>query len=73
MTVQLYRDRSYQWRWRALADTGRIVANGAEAYDSAANAREAVESVRAGFTGGLVVDQMATGDRIVPGRESPSE
>ena len=43
------------WRWRAVAENGRIVATGAEAYASASNCRQAIERMIAaklvhGFT-----------------------
>lgn len=33
------------WRWRLVAENGKIVADGAEAYDSKSNAHRAVGAV----------------------------
>lgn len=58
MKAQIYRDQFFQWRWRVLTYDGRIVANSADSWDSASTARQGLEVVRAGFAGGLVVDQI---------------
>lgn len=36
MKVLFYRDRKKEWRWKAVARNGRIVATGAEGYKSKA-------------------------------------
>lgn len=40
--VEIYRDRVGEWRWRAVARNGKIIADGAEGYASKANAKRAV-------------------------------
>lgn len=45
MKVQIYEDREKQWRWRAVAANGRIIADSAEGYDSEANVRRALNTV----------------------------
>lgn len=49
MRLHIYRDAGQHWRWRAVASNGRIVADGAEGYDTVVNARRAVASVLAAF------------------------
>jgi uncharacterized protein YegP (UPF0339 family) len=52
MKIQIYEDAAHLWRWRAVAENGRIIADGAEGYDSASNAARGVDTVRDGFTAG---------------------
>jgi len=40
---EIYEDYSQEWRWRMLADNGRIMADSAEGYDSETNAHRAVD------------------------------
>jgi uncharacterized protein YegP (UPF0339 family) len=49
MTIQIYQDTRGEWRWRAVADNGRIVADGAEGYDSKANAERAALTLQTGL------------------------
>lgn len=49
MKVEVYRDRAGQWRWRARARNGLIVADGAEGYASKRNALRACQRFAAGF------------------------
>lgn len=41
MNVEVYRDSGGQWRWRARAKNGRIIADGSEGYASRRNALRA--------------------------------
>lgn len=40
----VYEDQAGEWRWRALAGNGRILADSAEGYASERNARRALAS-----------------------------
>ena len=40
---EIYEDFQQEWRWRMIADNGRIMADSAEGYDSASNAHRAVD------------------------------
>lgn len=44
--VEVYEDGAGEWRWRLISTNGRIIADSAEGYDSASNARRAFETVR---------------------------
>jgi uncharacterized protein YegP (UPF0339 family) len=39
--IQVFRDGSGEYRWRAVARNGRIIADGAEGYKSRSNATRA--------------------------------
>ncbi len=45
MHIELYEDRSGQWRWRILARNGNILADSAEAYSTRSNLRRALRSL----------------------------
>jgi uncharacterized protein YegP (UPF0339 family) len=42
-TIQTYRDRTGEYRWRMRAKNGRIIADGAEGYKTKRGARRAAE------------------------------
>ena len=42
MKYQLFKDKKGEWRWRAVARNGRIVACSGESFHSKGNARRAV-------------------------------
>lgn len=42
---EAYQDNAKQWRWRLVADNGRIMADSAEGYDSIGNAHRAAKRV----------------------------
>lgn len=54
--VEFYRDASRQWRWRAKAANGRVVADGGEGYGRLRDAQ--IGSVRA-------AEALVMGRRIV--------
>lgn len=39
--IEVYEDRRGEWRWRAVARNGKIIADGAEGYASKGNAKRA--------------------------------
>ncbi len=43
MKIQIYPDAKGEFRWRCVAENGRITADGAEGYDSYSNAMRAVK------------------------------
>lgn len=45
MTFDIFEDKAGQWRWRLIADSGRIVADGAEGYTRKADVERAVHAV----------------------------
>jgi uncharacterized protein len=45
-TFEIYSDAAGNYRWRLLASNGKVVADSAESYASAARARRAVLQVR---------------------------
>lgn len=47
---ETYPDQHGEWRWRALAGNGRIIADSAEGYKTSRNAHRALAS----FTAGVV-------------------
>ncbi len=49
-TIEVYQDRRGEWRWRAKARNGQIVADCAEGYK---RRRDAVKSARNLFAGTL--------------------
>lgn len=55
--VQIYEDLEGQWRWRAVAANGRIIADGAEGYDSAENVARAIKTVVEFFTDTFTVER----------------
>lgn len=50
ISFQTYPDHGGEWRWRALARNGRVVADSAEGYKTERNADRA----SAGFQAGVV-------------------
>ena len=46
MRFQVYEDAAGEWRWRLIAENGRIVADSGEGYAEWDNAVRAAESVR---------------------------
>lgn len=51
MKIQVYEDGAHFWRWRAVAENGRVVADGSEGYDSPSNVERAVSRVAEMFQG----------------------
>lgn len=64
MTFQIYEDRNRGWRWRALADNGRIVADSGEAYTSKGNVSTGIQRFIASVREHVEIE-------AVPARESP--
>lgn len=54
MTLTIYTDTAGEHRWRLVAANGRIVADSAEGYATASNARRAWRRLEAIITGGGV-------------------
>ena len=46
MAYHIYRDASYQWRWRLLAANNRNIANSGEAYHNKADCLAAISLVK---------------------------
>jgi len=44
---EVYEDQAGEWRWRAIARNGKIVADGSEGYASERNANRALASFQA--------------------------
>lgn len=44
MKIEVYQDAKGEWRWRAKAGNGRIVAESGEGYSSMSGAERAVET-----------------------------
>lgn len=44
-TLQLYKDRKKQWRWKLLASNGRKIANGGEGYINHQDCLEMAKSI----------------------------
>lgn len=42
MHFETYQDAAGEWRWRAKAKNGKIIADSGEGYSSASNARRAI-------------------------------
>lgn len=45
-SVEIYKDRSAEWRWRLRAPNGPIIADSAEGYTRRASARLAFDRLR---------------------------
>ncbi len=43
--VEVYKDRKGEWRWRAVAPNGRIVADSAEGYKTRAGLERGIQSL----------------------------
>lgn len=56
MHFETYQDAAGEWRWRAVARNGKIVADGSEGYASQRNARRAVNRFLKRFANGLGQD-----------------
>ena len=41
MYTEFYEDKAGEWRWRLIANNGRIIADSAEGYVSLSNAQRA--------------------------------
>lgn len=50
MTIEFYEDKSGEWRWRAVADNGRIMATGAEGYNDQSGAEQGFRIVAGHIT-----------------------
>lgn len=46
MTFRVYSDKRGEWRWRLLAENGRIIADSAEGYNERHSAIQGVQLVR---------------------------
>lgn len=46
MKYYIYKDNSYQWRWRLKADNGRIIADSGESYYNKQDCLQAVTLVK---------------------------
>jgi uncharacterized protein YegP (UPF0339 family) len=57
MRFELYLDRAGDYRWRAVADNGRIVADSAEGYERLAGCRRSLELVRDELPAAPVLDE----------------
>lgn len=55
-TVELYRDRADEWRWRLVHNNGNIIADSSEGYERIAGARDGLSSVSANAPTAPVVD-----------------
>jgi uncharacterized protein YegP (UPF0339 family) len=53
---EIYADAARQFRWRLLAQNGRIVADSGEGYATRSNARRAAENVRRKIGNAEIVD-----------------
>lgn len=47
--IEVYRDRSGEWRWRLIHENGEILADGGEGYAQRSNARRAVNRIQTGL------------------------
>lgn len=47
MRYEVYADQAGEWRWRAVARNGKIVADGSEGYASERNAKRALTAFQA--------------------------
>jgi len=73
---QVYGNRHGQWFWRLKAANGKTIADGAEAYASASNARRAVrrtsEIVRGVLApNGVYLDTLSRGGKVVATEKLP--
>lgn len=46
MRIELYQDAAGEYRWRLVADNGRVVADSGEGYTRKRDAQRAVQSFR---------------------------
>lgn len=53
-TMNIYKDKSGQWRWQLKASNGRIIAVGGEAFSSESSARRAAANVMMRIRTGVV-------------------
>jgi hypothetical protein len=54
MKIELFKDKSGKWRFRARANNGRILAS-SEAYSSRANVRKGAKSLKRGAVEAKIV------------------
>ena len=45
MNIELYEDRAGEWRWRAVARNGKVIADSAEGYKSRSSVKRAAATV----------------------------
>jgi uncharacterized protein YegP (UPF0339 family) len=45
MRIEIYEDTQGEWRWSLLASNGRILADGAEGYETESSVKRAVKSL----------------------------
>jgi hypothetical protein len=64
MEIRVYQDLAGGWRWRVVADNGRIVADSAEAYDSKSNAKRAAQRL---IAADLTLIDMSVLDKLPAG------
>ena len=43
MEFEIYKDKARKWRWRLVANNGKIVADGGEGYYSKFNVKRAIK------------------------------
>lgn len=55
MKIEYYKDDAKEWRWRAIADNGKIVADSAEGYKHRIDAAEEVQQLKSDFPNALEV------------------
>ena len=53
MRIEIYRDSLRQWRWRARASNGNIMADGSEGYASRRNVLRALSRLSVLLTPGV--------------------
>jgi uncharacterized protein YegP (UPF0339 family) len=54
--IEVYKDKSNQFRWRLIAPNGNIIASSGEAYSSKQACLDGIESVRKNAPGAQVVE-----------------
>ena len=56
-TLELYKDKAGEYRWRLRHENGNIIADSGEGYTSKANAENGIESVKENAPGSPIDDQ----------------
>lgn len=51
MWFEVYKDRRGEWRWRLVAENGRIVADSAEGYTRPEDAERSVNAIKNDVSG----------------------
>ena len=46
LTIEIYKDKANEWRWRARAKNGNIMATGGEGYQNKADMLKAIATVQ---------------------------